>query len=62
MGPKSAITTERNLLRQDTDQQARQAAERQQKSHDAHATPRQLYARNYGAGPQWVPGQVVEFV
>ena len=54
-----------DLLRPDTDQRAQQAADRQKLAHDLHSSQRQftvnetVYARNYGSGPQWLPGKVV---
>ena len=52
-------------LQPDPERKARQAAESQRTTHDSHAVDRkfglsdQVYARNYGAGPKWLPGVIV---
>ena len=54
-----------DLLRPDVDQKAQRATDRQKSSHDVHSSQRQfavnetVYARNYGSGPQWLPGRIV---
>ena len=54
-----------DLLRPDFRRSTQKTVDRQKLSHDAHAKPRgvavqdTVYARNYGAGPLWLPGLVM---
>ena len=54
-----------DLLRPDIDHNAERATDRQKSSHDVHSSQRHfavnetVYARNYGSGPQWLPGRIV---
>ena len=47
---------------------ARRNQERQRRSHDLHSCPRSftegeiVYAKNYGQGPKWLPGCIVEIL
>ena len=47
---------------------ARRNQERQRRSHDLHSRPRSftegetVYAKNYGQGPKWLPGCIVEIL
>ena len=56
-----------DLLRPDTDKRAQQAIDRQRLAYDSSSPNRQfaindtVYARNYGSGPQWLPGHIVDF-
>ena len=54
----------RSQLKPSEGRKARQSQEQQKRGHDAHAIPRSfrdfVYARNYGPGPKWLPGQVEE--
>ena len=54
------------VLKPSEGRKARQSQEQQKRGHDAHAISRSfaigdsVYARNYGPGPKWLPGQLVE--
>lgn len=54
-----------DLLRPDAELRAKQAANQQKLTHDAHSALRQfsvhdkVYVGNYGRGPVWLPGTVV---
>ena len=60
------LRSQLDLLRPSEGRKARQSQKQQKRGHDTHAIPRSftigdsVYARNYGPGPKWLPGQVVE--
>ena len=60
------LRTQFDSLHPDLNKKALHAQLRQAKGHDNRAKPREfrvgelVYARNYGQGPMWVPGEVVE--
>ena len=60
------LRTQFDNLRPDLSKKARDAQLRQAKGHDVRTKPREfkvgelVYARNYGQGPKWLPGEIVE--
>ena len=64
MGRK--LRTQLDLIHPDQRRKVQQSIDCQKKSHDAHSRKRQfivgdsVYARNYGPGPVWLSGQVVD--
>ena len=60
------LRSQLDQLQPDLSRTARQGQSRQKLGHDVHSRPRdyqvgdKVYARNYGPGPLWLPGAVLE--
>ena len=60
------LRTRLDLLKPDIGKRVRAHQEHQKRAHDAHSQPRELqpgaqvYAKNFGQGPPWLPGVIQE--
>ena len=60
------LRTQLDLLVPSVGKNVRNAQDRQRRNHDTHCRPRSfnqgdsVYVKNYGPGPKWLPGNIVE--
>lgn len=60
------LRTQLDYLHPDLSRQVQQSQDRQKQGHDVHSRLREfsvgdnVYARNYGQGPLWLPGKVID--
>ena len=60
------LRTQLDLLVPSIGKNVRDAQDRQRRNHDTHCRPRSfswgdsVYVKNYGPGPKWLPGNIVE--